>query len=70
MESYGIACIAEALDFQERVVVLRVTTDSLTDHGDVDADRRQRELLIDGRGVLGRVLLVLFDPTAIVGRAS
>jgi hypothetical protein len=67
MESYGIGCIAEALDFQERVVVLRVTTDALTDHGGPDADERQRELLHDGHGVLARVLLALLDPTAIGG---
>ena len=58
MESYGIGRIAQALKIADRVVVLRVTTDALTDHGHTSA--RQLQLLEDGRRVLARVLAVLF----------
>lgn len=61
MESVGIGRIAKALKLDERVVVLRVTTDSLTDHGDSDNERR--DLLERGRVALGLVLLVLLVPT-------
>jgi nucleoside phosphorylase len=61
MESYGIGRIAQALDIQDRVVVMRVTTDALTDHRSSDAS--QRELLRQGRQVLGRLLVSLFTPS-------
>jgi nucleoside phosphorylase len=64
MESYGIGRIAAALKFEDRVVVLRVTTDSLEDHE--GSDLKQQELLERGRATLGRVLLVLFAPTTLV----
>ena len=60
MESYGIALIARALKIEERVIVVRVTTDVLVDHA--VGDDSQRSLLERGRHVLGRVLAVLFDP--------
>jgi nucleoside phosphorylase len=63
MESYGIGRIAAALKFDERVVVLRVTTESLEDQA--DSDGRQRKLLERGRVMLGHVLLALFAPTAL-----
>lgn len=58
MESYGIGRIAQALKIADRVVVLRVTTDALTDHAHTSA--RQRRMLEEGRHVLGRVLATLF----------
>jgi hypothetical protein len=61
MESYGISRIARALDIQERVVVMRVTTDALTDHG--ISDEEQRDLLMKGRKVLGHLLALLFAPS-------
>ncbi len=61
MESYGISRIAEALNIQDRVVVMRVTTDALTDHGKSDDD--QHSLLMQGRTVLGHLLASLFSPT-------
>ncbi len=61
MESFGIGRIAEALQIQDRVVVLRVTTDTLTDH--VDSDHNQRSLLEKGRHMLGRVVGILFAPS-------
>ena len=61
MESYGIGRIAEALKFEDRVVVLRVTTDALEDHA--NSDNQQSALLERGRSVLGRVIAILFDPT-------
>jgi hypothetical protein len=61
MESYGIGRIAQALKLEDRVVVVRVTTDSLADHA--VSDEQQRNLLERGRHVLGRVLEVLFVPT-------
>jgi nucleoside phosphorylase len=61
MESYGIGRIAQALHIADRVVVLRVTTDTLADHADSDAD--QQALLIRARHLLGRILAILFDPT-------
>lgn len=58
MESYGIARIADALNLQDRVVVLRVTTDVLEDHAETEG--HQKELLERGRHILGRVLAILF----------
>lgn len=63
MESYGIGAIAAALRFEERVVVLRVTTDALTNHSGPDGHARQRDLLEQGRAALALVLLRLLDPT-------
>lgn len=60
MESFGIGRIAQALQIEDRVVVLRVTTDVLTDH--VHSDDVQRDLLEQGRYMLGRVLAVMFTP--------
>lgn len=57
MESYGIGRIAQALKIADRVIVLRVTTDALSDHPHTSA--RQRQLLEEGRHVLARVLAVL-----------
>jgi hypothetical protein len=59
MESYGIGLLANALGLQDSVVVLRVTTDTLEDHADSDMD--QADLLMEGRDVLGSLLLHLFD---------
>jgi hypothetical protein len=64
MESYGIGRIAQALQISDRVVVLRVTTDTLADHA--DSDVAQRDLLLHARALLGRVIAILFDPTSIV----
>jgi len=61
MESYGIGRIGQALKLDDRVVVLRVTTDSLADHADSDVD--QRALLHAARALLGHVLAALFNPT-------
>jgi nucleoside phosphorylase len=58
MESYGIARLAQALDILDKVLVMRVTTDTLEDHGSTDDD--QVALLMEGRHVLARLLLVLF----------
>jgi nucleoside phosphorylase len=60
MESYGIGRIAQALKLDDRVVVLRVTTDSLTDKGGSDA--AQETLLHDARHLLGHLIAVLFNP--------
>jgi hypothetical protein len=62
MESYGIGRIAQALQIHERVVVVRVTTDTLADHADSDDD--QRRLLERARPLLGRVVAILLDPGA------
>jgi hypothetical protein len=62
MESYGIGRIAQALQISDRVVVLRVTTDTLADHA--DSDLAQRDILLHGRALLGRLIAILFDPTA------
>jgi nucleoside phosphorylase len=64
MESYGIGRIARALKFDERVVVLRVTTDSLEDHA--NSDHEQRNLLERGRAALGLVLAILLARTRFV----
>lgn len=61
MESYGIARVAEALSILDRVVVMRVATDSLADHA--NSDRAQKELLMGGRFDLGRLLARLFAPS-------
>jgi nucleoside phosphorylase len=61
MESYGIGRIAQALKIEDRVAVLRVTTDALVDHA--DSDDAQRLLLNRARRVLGRIIAILFDPT-------
>lgn len=61
MESYGIGRIAQALDIQDRVVVMRVTTDALIDHR--SSDTSQRELLLQGRQILGHLLVSLFAPS-------
>ncbi|HEX4438234.1 MAG TPA: hypothetical protein VH061_15730 [Solirubrobacteraceae bacterium] len=61
MESYGIGRIARALDIQDRVVIMRVATDALTDHQSSDA--KQRELLRQGRQILGHLLVSLFAPS-------
>jgi hypothetical protein len=63
MESFGIGCIAQALKFQDEVAVLRITTDTLTDHSSSDAD--QQRLLLEGAKLLGLVVLALFDPTGV-----
>ena len=60
MESYGIGRLAEALLIIDRVVVLRITTDELTDHHKNDA--LQRDLLMQGRRLLGWVLAALYVP--------
>ena len=57
MESYGIGLIAKALKIEDRVIVLRVTTDVLEDHA--DSDKRQRDLLRTGRDVARLILTVL-----------
>jgi hypothetical protein len=62
MESYGIGCVAQARKIEDRVVVLRVTTDTLSDHA--SSANRQYDLLQEGRFALARVLAILFDPTA------
>jgi hypothetical protein len=61
MESYGIGRIARALDILDRVVVMRVTTDALTDH--LVSAASQRELLKEGRKVLAHLLVSLFAPS-------
>ena len=61
MESYGIGRIARALDIQDRVVVMRVTTDALIDKGSSGAT--QRALLKHGRKILGHLLVSLFAPS-------
>jgi hypothetical protein len=58
MESYGIARIAEALDILDRVIVLRVTTDDLVNHG--TSEPEQRALLVEGRKVLAHLLVNLY----------
>jgi hypothetical protein len=58
MESYGIGRLAHALSLQEFVVILRVTTDALTDHARSDSE--QEQLLLDGRLVLAHLLRHLF----------
>ena len=64
MESFGIGRIAEALQIQDRVVVLRVTTDTLTNH--INSDNDQRALLENGRHMLGRVVGILFAPSLVL----
>ncbi len=63
MESYGIARIAKSLEILNQVIVMRVTTDALVDHG-VDDDHcdPQATLLMEGRAVLGHLLACLFTP--------
>jgi nucleoside phosphorylase len=65
MESFGIARVAEALGILDRVVVLRVTTDTLVDHNRLvgsNGEDRQRQLLLQGRAVLGYLLAKLYEP--------
>ncbi len=64
MESYGVGTIADSLGILEHVIVLRVATDTLTDHGKEREDGRdpQAELLMDGRWILGHLLACLFLP--------
>lgn len=62
MESYGIARIANSLEILNQVIVMRVTTDALTDHGvDDDGRDRQERLLMDARPILGHLLDCLFS---------
>jgi nucleoside phosphorylase len=63
MESYGIGRIAESLAILDHVIVLRVTTDSLTNHakGPRGPDP-QATLLMEGRAILGHLLACLFRP--------
>jgi|GEM_PF-3785270 len=63
MESYGIARIATSLEILDQVIVLRVITDALVDHGKEDDDcDQQATLLMEGRLVLGHLLACLFAP--------
>lgn len=61
MESYGIGRMAQALKIQDRVAVLRITTDALQDHA--STDNLQRDLLAESYPILGRILALLWDPT-------
>jgi nucleoside phosphorylase len=68
MESFGIARVAEALDILDRVIVLRVTTDTLVDHNrpvGPQGEEPQRELLLKGRAVLGYLLAKLYEPSLL-----
>jgi nucleoside phosphorylase len=60
MESFGVARVAEALDILDKVIVMRITTDSLVDHSASDA--RQAALLMNGRKALARLLKKLYEP--------
>jgi hypothetical protein len=63
MESYGIGRTAKSLDILDHILVLRVTTDALTDHdAGEEANERQATLLMKGRAVLGHLLSCLFLP--------
>jgi hypothetical protein len=63
MESYGIGRMAQALQVEKRVVVLRITTDELSDQA--SSDTQQRDLLARARPFLGRVIVLLFDPRSL-----
>lgn len=58
MESYGIVRIAQSLGILDHVIVMRVTTDSLSDKQ--ATNRNQGQLLMDGRGALAHLLAKLF----------
>lgn len=62
MESFGIAKAAEALGVDDRVVICRVTTDALSDHGTSGNNNNQKAQLSAGRAQLARVLLALLNP--------
>jgi len=63
MESYGIARTATSLEILDQVIVMRVATDALTDHGKEDDDcDLQATLLMEARVVLGHLLACLFAP--------
>jgi hypothetical protein len=58
MESYGIGSVGRSLDILDRVIVMRVTTDSLGDKAKTDG--LQGTLLKKGRAALARLLFSLF----------
>jgi hypothetical protein len=58
MESYGVLTATEALSLSENVLILRITTDGLADHG----RSKQRQILLDGRVALCRILIALLSP--------
>lgn len=60
MESFGIGSVARELHIDNHVVVIRVTTDSLVDHG--DSDESQQRLLKEARHGLALVILALLEP--------
>lgn len=63
MESYGIARVATSMEILDHVIVLRVITDALVDHGREDDDcDQQATLLMEGRLALGHLLACLFAP--------
>jgi hypothetical protein len=63
MESYGIGSIAEALQFKDRVVMIRIATDDLIGHA--HSDPQQRDLLMDGRLALARILYPIVMPPSL-----
>jgi hypothetical protein len=57
MESFGIGMLAKALKIEDRTIVIRVTTDALTDH--TGSDQQQADLLVQfNRSVLAIVVPV------------
>ena len=57
MESYGIGKIAKANNLLDRVVIIRVITDSLSDHS--VSDTNQRDYLIKGRSTIALFILTV-----------
>jgi hypothetical protein len=66
MESFGIGKAAEAMNLQDRVIILRVVSDLLIDRGKTDKE----VILSDGIAYLARVVLALADPDHPLNGAS
>jgi hypothetical protein len=62
MESYGVARMMEALGVADRVAIMRISTDTLGDHADSDAD--QAAWLLQGRYVLAALIHATFTGQA------
>jgi len=58
MESYGIGMLAHALKIENRTIIVRVTTDSLSDH--TGSDQQQADLLLKfNRAVLAVIIEIV-----------
>lgn len=62
MESYGIARMTRALGVAHRVVIMRISTDTLGDHSGSDCNQAYR--LRQGRHVLGSLIHAVFTGQA------